>query len=398
MTRRMLRVMLCALALAPMQAFARSGPDVIVGLIEEIWVWQKREPLVGISLGMWSCNVGDEEVEWNGDTPAHPVIAQNMYRIEGGRIEQIGLSWLKHGFATVSWNLCFDDCQPTDDQHLGVHCSDPYDADINGLVKYLGPRSQVNPSTGDFPYPFTPPDGDHRVRRIMVEADDIDPDLHPDARYVLEGQYVTADDAAAGNGDNNASYVFAAVYRRGRGRLVVRFEPRNKDTRQTSPAILAWAESDSSVRVTVVDVPGDGRLFVGSRAAELGNGQWEYSYAVENLNSHRAVGALDIPLASGAALSETRFHDVEYRGGEGENGGVYSNEDWTWTRPGDTLRWSTKPYESNINNNAIRWGTMYTFTFQADRPPEIGDVSLGLFRPGTPGSVSASAMVPSRTR
>jgi hypothetical protein len=62
-------------------------------------------------------------------------------------------------------------------------------------------------TTGAFPYPITvvgfsaAPD-----QRVKVLDSDLDPALHPGALYWAETQYVAADDAAANNGLNNASY------------------------------------------------------------------------------------------------------------------------------------------------------------------------------------------------
>ncbi|MEM7539206.1 MAG: hypothetical protein AAF639_44015, partial [Chloroflexota bacterium] len=39
-----------------------------------------------------------------------------------------------------------------------------------------------------------------------VGPPDFDPQLHPGAQYFGEGHYVAPDDAAAGNGNNNASH------------------------------------------------------------------------------------------------------------------------------------------------------------------------------------------------
>ncbi|MCC6358157.1 MAG: hypothetical protein IT450_05400, partial [Phycisphaerales bacterium] len=40
----------------------------------------------------------------------------------------------------------------------------------------------------------------------------------------------------------------------------------------------------------------------------------------------------------------------------------------------------------------IRWGTMYTFRFDADTPPTPGDVTLTLFKPGTPATMSVAGI------
>jgi len=68
----------------------------------------------------------------------------------------------------------------------------------------LGPRSQVNATTGQFPYPFSAPGyGGNIARRLQVLTADVSPAQNSGARYFVEGHYVTADDATAGNGLNN---------------------------------------------------------------------------------------------------------------------------------------------------------------------------------------------------
>ena len=61
---------------------------------------------------------------------------------KAGRFEQIGQSWLKHGFRAFQDPLCSGSCIPTTDEYLGVNCSDPYGAgwlvriraaDVSGL-------------------------------------------------------------------------------------------------------------------------------------------------------------------------------------------------------------------------------------------------------------------------
>ena len=81
-----------------------------------------------------SCNSGTEPLDWfeaGGDT-RHPVIAQNMFRLKDGRFEQIGQSWLKHGFCAVNEteSMC-GPCNATPCDTLGVGCADTYTALAN---------------------------------------------------------------------------------------------------------------------------------------------------------------------------------------------------------------------------------------------------------------------------
>ncbi|GIK16208.1 MAG: hypothetical protein BroJett003_11720 [Planctomycetota bacterium] len=374
-------------------ARAQVGPDVIVGDIDEIVRFNGKSDPVGLAIGTWSCNIGDMPLAWEYETPRHPVIAQNMYRLKDGRFEQIGLSWLKHGYYALSENLCFDDCQAnTHGRELGVHCADPYSGDVNGDVYELGPRTPVNASTGEFEFPYRFRYGALKQRRLMVEKTDLDPARNPGAMYFVEGHYVTADDAAWGNDDNNASWRRALVYNR-RNRTRILIDPRFETVR-AEPAILAWAAADPQVQVAVVDVPDDGRFYVAGTAKPAGQNRWAYEYAVFNYNSHRAAQAFEVPLPDGALLESPGFHDVTYRSKEGEGGEGLSGQDWPAARTSTSVRWAAETFDENVNANALRWSTLYNFRFITDRPPGVGSVTLTLFRPGSPGEVRARIVVP----
>jgi hypothetical protein len=190
---------------------AAVGNDVIVGAIPDVMKWGASGGIAAYSFGSTSCNIGTVQLEWSDSTNQHPVIPQNLYRLKNGRFEQIGMSWVKHGFCALQGTLC-GACQPAGGgcpHWLGIGCSDPYDANLNGSTGGLGPRSQVNASTGFFPYPFTAPnDGTPTVlkRRCQVPNADLDPAQNAGAVYYAECQYVHPDDAADNNDNNNASY------------------------------------------------------------------------------------------------------------------------------------------------------------------------------------------------
>ncbi len=50
----------------------------------------------------------------------------------------------------------------------------------------------------------------------------------------------------------------------------------------------------------------------------------------------------------------------------------------------------TPPKEAN----ALRWSTMYSFSFDADSPPEDALASIGLFKEGGPSSVAVYVQAP----
>jgi hypothetical protein len=349
--------------LLSLPALAQTGPDVIVGAITGPGNFGSSGGIYAYSLGTTSCNIGDENLDWYDSTNQHPVIAQNFYRLKNGRFEQIGMSWLKHGFFALSQTLCFPDCQGTDGTQLGIHCSDPYDSGLNGS-QGNGPRSEVNAATGYFPFPIAgsyPSPAPTIGRRIQCAAADVDPALNAGALYWGEGQYIAADDAAAGNDDNNASHrriQFAA------GTFNASFVT-GQSTVQQQPAIMAWQNADPSVVITNVDLLYDGRLIIAKKVTSLGGGNYHYEFAIQNLNSDRSARGFTVGFPAGTVISSAGFKDINYHSGE-----PYSGTDWAITINGASINWATETYAQNVNANALRWGTLYNFWFNATAATE----------------------------
>jgi hypothetical protein len=366
------------------------GPDVIVGELYDIIKWGTLGGVTSYSLGTYSCNVGDQPVHWFSEDNRHPVIGQNIYRLEEGRFEQVGMSWLKHGFYALTDNLCCTCNDPHTGSLLGVGCSDPYSAGLNGSQARLGPRSEVNPWTGVFPYPFTTQGqtGDVLYKRLQIANSEIDPALHPTAQFFGEGQYVTEDDATAGNQMNNASWRPLTVgnFTSGGWDLLL-----SSYTRRTDPAIRAWVAMDPNVQIHPVQASGDGALYVASNVTDNGNGTWHYEYAIENLNSDRAGQKFSVPIAPGVVVSNVSFHDISYHSGE-----RYSSQDWTSQVFADHVEWASDTYVNNANANALRWGTLYNFRFDADGAPGSDAGTLTFFKPGVPDSLGVLVRAPSQ--
>ena len=363
-----------------------AGPDVVVFDLFDTYKWGSSGSKTAYSVGTESCNRGDEPVLWISNSNEHPVIAQNLYRLKDGRLEQLGQSWLKHGFVSVNGNAC-DSCDypPMGGSQLGVGCSDPYWASLNGSHSRLGPRSEVNAFTGEYVMPHgVVPDSGTLTGRLQVETSDVEPSMNPGATYFVEGQYVTQDDALAGNAFNNASYRRVSVS--GSNDLLVQ-----DSTVEGQPAIMAWSAIDPEVQIAEEAVPGEGTFFVASRVYDNGDETWRYEFAVFNLNSHRSARSFSVPINETTTISNAGFRDVPYHSGE-----PYDGTDWSFAMEPDLNRvsWSTESFDTNENANALRWGTMYNFWFDADEPPNESTGELGLFRPGTPQSISVMVKSP----
>lgn len=352
-----------------------SGPDVIVGDLLDTLSYGSAGGYYAYAVGTTSCNVGSVPLTWIASTNAHPVIGQAMYRLRDGRFEMIGLSWLKHGFTALQQSLCQPCAAHPNGSALGVGCSDPYVASLNGSQNN-GPRHEVNATTGIFPYPyvFNPPVQDVTSRRLRVHADDLDPGQNAGAEYFVEGQYVHGEDSSSLHHHNNASW----------RRVTIGSNPNNypltlvDNTVREEPAILAWQQYDPAVQIDSVVVE-NGKFFLGSKVTSHPNGTWTYEYALHNLNSDRCAQSFSIPLSNLLTATGIGFHDVEYHSGAEQ---FQVGTDWSATTTGGNLRWGSQTFAQNANANALRWGTMYNFRFTTSAPPVPVLATVEFFKPG----------------
>jgi hypothetical protein len=365
------------------------GPDVIVGDITGPDNYTAASGIDAISLGTVSCNIGTQNVLWIASNNLHPVIGGTLYRYSvvngAGRFEQIGQSWLKHGFTALTQNLCCN-CSGQGGAVLGVGCSDPYTAARNGSQGGLGPKYQVNALTGVFTYPPASGTGGTGSTYRRLEYLQTDVILTAGTRYFGEAHYVTQDDATASNQNNNASY-------RELSATASSFAPAGSTQRMMS-AIRAWPVCDPAVVLGDVQVAGDGLYVVGYRTTDLGGGQHNYEYAVYNMNGDRSIGSFSVPIPAGVNVTNIGFHDVAYRNGDGNGNVNFAGTDWVGNVAGGAITWACETQGVNNNANAIRWGTTYNFRFDADAAPALVNATLGLWKTGAPASVTSTVEGP----
>jgi hypothetical protein len=393
------------------------GPDVVVGDLSGLAQFGSSSGTrVGLAVGTDSCNFGTVNLNWfalpNND---HPVIPQNLYRMSGGaendeRFEQIGQSNVKHAFTALQQNLCSLGCQSSGTgTALGSGCSDPYSAGLNAGPN-LGSRAWINPFTGAFPAGSSggqPIANDHSghthsgaptAHKILTEINDLVPAMNPGATYYAEAQYVTPHEYAwcqANPGQcnmyNNVSYRRYTVTA---STSPFSFSPAAA-TQRAKTAISAWPGA------TLVDIkPEPGVDGVGTVAYKVTNpspGVWHYEYAVYNENIDRAIQSFGIPLGSGVTLSNIGFHAPPQHPGWSGDGTIgntgYSSTPWTQTQAGGAMTWSSETFAQNQNANAIRWGSLYNFRFDSNRPPQNANATIGFFKTGSP--ITVQVQVPS---
>ena len=356
-----------------------SGPDAVVMEIVGNQYWATIGGISAFSFGSDMLNRGDAPLPWNGQVG----IGQNVYRLKDDRFEQIGMSWVKVvSIPTTDSTYCV--CVPPGGPFLGIGCSDVYQATTNGSQTGSGPRSTVNAFAGTVP--TLGGTGANAIeRRIQVQVSDMDPAFNPGAMYFAELQLVSPSDSNAGNSLNNSSYEARTV-------TLVSGAWRFSTTGSTIPknsAIFAWSSIDPSVNITTLDVPNEGRFLIGSRVSNNGDGTWHYEFAVSNQNSHRSARSFSVPIPPGITVSNIGFHDIDYHSGE-----PYEGTDWQGVHGNGAVTWSTESFDVNPNANALRWGTLYNFRFDANGPGSPGTASLGLFRPGSPDAVDVEVRAP----
>jgi len=367
---------------------AAVGSDVLVADLQSVIRYVPVGGTSAFAVGTTACNIGNQRANWIQGTNQHPVIIQNLYRLRDDRFEQIGMSWVKHGFYAVSDNFCEPCNDPTNGTMLGVGCSDPYSANLNGIQTNMSPRSTVNPNTGYFPYPWSGPAPVTSIeRRIQVPTSDLDPNLNPDARYFIEGHYVHPDDCVAGTQDNNASYREVRVIAASPGySLAVNSA---WPTQRGQAAVRAWRDADPSVSEIDIRVPGEGLFILAAKATPLGDGYWHYAYALQNLNSDRSARSFSLMLPAGAIVENAHFHDVPYHSGE-----PYTNIPWAVSILPTRIAWFTDTYAADPDANALRFDTIANFSFDTNVEPETAKAEIELFKPGLPESITGNTVGP----
>ncbi|MBL8877841.1 MAG: hypothetical protein JNG88_01875 [Phycisphaerales bacterium] len=369
------------------------GPDLIVGGLTGPQNFTGAEGLEAFAVGFHLCNVGDSPLRFYANDNRHPVVGSNFFRfstVDGAtRFEQLGQSWLFHGFFPLQDDYCCV-CIPFDPEFLGVGCSDPTTAARAGTQGGMGPKWQINATTGIFLYPpANPPYSGPTARRLQVRIADLQPSSES-VRYYASTATISSQEIAAGNNDNNESHRQMTVTGSGSA-WTFGF---TGTTQPMQPAIHAWRELEPNVEMQIIDVQGDGRFIIGSAVTQLATDRWHYEYALYNLNSDRSARSFSMPVADGITLTNVGFHDVDYHSGDGPNNQNCDGADWEFERTAGAVTWTTRSFDENPAANALRWATLYNFRFDACAPPEPAVATLGLFKPGSPDSVSVMIPAP----
>ncbi|TDR22701.1 hypothetical protein [Marinicella litoralis] len=306
----------------------------------------------------------------------HPFLIWNMYRIIDDRIEQIGVSGVKHAFLTINFN-CDINCN--NGHILWPGCEDIYGVGNNDSGSSLGPRENIEAYKGlwtESPSFFDPnnsgsqtnsSNGTDENRMVVAEAD-----LGvPGAEYVFSSWYLVRDDI---NIFNTMGYKPYSVT-----------ESNGNWFFQQQANLTLGAASDSYVTPNSFDlsagtasarktIEGAGHVTLAVRVVDQGNGQYTYNYMVENHDFDPQVQAITLPLNDLASMTDFIFADTDEDAGN----------DWTVSRSNHVLTLQAPA------GNEIDWGILYSFSFTSNAEPIAGDVEakpLGVMRRPIIGSL-----------
>lgn len=388
------RNVVTAALVASISAHASADADLVIVDIGAIVGWGAVNDLHAYSVALTHCNPGNVEIQWAEGSSAHPVTGVNLLRLKEGRLEMIGMSWMSHVMCPLQQNAC-GSCEPAPTcAALGVHCSTASGAPLYGAQSALGPRSQINPVTGSFPYPVIAPNAAPTVgRRLQVSGVDLDPALNTGAIYLIEAFSISAADAGAGAGNNSSvRRVLVGPKVNGTWTLV----PTGPTKQQVTGIELwpananGWGVPDPWMVSALISIPDDGRLRLAARVTAVTPGTWRYEYAVLNQDSLRSVQRLSVPLPNGISVWNVHAHLPPHHSGE-----PYDTAPWTSVESPFNIEWRCEDFETNPNANALRFGVLGSWSFDCAAPPAPGAVTMTLHLPGTPTQVSAALLVPS---
>lgn len=167
-------------------------------------------------------------------------------------------------------------------------------------------------------------------------------------------------------------------------------------TQRTKAAITAWT---GSTQQTIEPAPGvDGIGTVAYKVTNPTSGVWHYEYAVYNQNLDRAIQSFSVAIGAGASISNVGFHAPPQQPAWPNDGTLnnagFSGAAWAPAQNGTSISWASETFAQNQNANAIRWGTLYNFRFDSNRPPQTANATIGFFKTGAPITISVQGPSP----
>jgi hypothetical protein len=326
----------------------------------------------------------------------HPYLIWNLYRFNAdGSIDQIGRSGVKHAFLTLNTG-CLDN--PGDSHILGRGCSDVYSASNNDSNTAQGPRKEIIPATNQWGrcgsvydtncdgVQETPPYGAYDQRLVVAESQ-FSGAGQTGATYMFESWYLARQDI---NILNSMGTKPATFTRSGSVWAVGGQSPY-----KLGPAIDRWvdpAAPTATQRSTALS-SAEGNVKVAVKVKDLGNGTWRYDYAVMNLDFSRPItsGAepnLRVLQAAGfdtfsVPVGTATITDVSFSDGD-----LATSNDWAPSISNGRISWGPL-----TRGNTLDWGTLFRFSFTANRPPETVNAALHVVAEATRATLPVTGLL-----
>ena len=378
-----------------------------------------------VSVGHFSLNLGDRglDVRLNSEG-RHVYTTANAYVLEEGRLRQIARTGMFQEFAFINiGGITCSNCLQTGPV-LGPFCTSPVSLGLTAFSSYA--RSDARPSCGCIPSEdLNQPNVVNDLLDIDscilfgLPCEDIDGDGDIDfpgddignRRVFFETYQLTTPQAAAYGSlhlDPETEYGYDrynAVHVEVNAEQPLSFNYSGGDVR-ARPTITRLADycyTVREVRIMESDLA-TSTYIVAGKADQNEDGTWRYEYAVWNHNSDAAMGQFAIPMPASAVIYATDFDGVDSprSGIEDYGDGQGNRAEWSVSRIGTELRFSTAPYQGEPDNfdyqddlpNPLEWGSMYNFSFTCDAAPSnSSSIEIGLFR--SDRQVSVAMVAPS---
>ena len=374
--------------------------DVDLTSLSSVQQEARSDGKVAVSVSTGLHNAGTADVPWRRKfkgsfdpygNDQHPYLIWAIYRIapvgESGTttIEALGQSALKHAFFSTNTG-----CHCSGGQilwagtgiggHDDVGCADVYANNNNDDPNALGPRDELEAHSGiweNFGSFFDLSDGeaDGVCDEGGPQGDDCDDITFADdfdrrlavfesdfstagATYYADSWYLIRDDVNVFNtmgwrritpAFGGSSWTFGFQTSLALGSVLDAWVPRT-----TPPAGASHERVDTGV----------GELSLAAKTTDLGGGQWHYEYALHNHDFDRKVQSFRVPLPEGATASNAAFRGVA----------TGTGADWTISIEADAVVFQAP---ADVAVNALDWGTLFSFGFDADAAPAAGSVDLG---------------------
>jgi hypothetical protein len=345
----------------------------------------------------------------------HPYLVWNLYRIDAdGALRQLAASGAKHAFNTIN-NVC--NC--SDHANSYPTCEDSYsqysnDIDAVTVPNYLGPRDEIVPAKGVWGRCMSVfdkncdgvQDADAGAQspfqyRVVVRESDIAPDLQANAKFLFEYWYVVRDQSNIYDAMGYRPLAFNKTAGSGGAYLwQANIQSLPDNTSFASGAVINYWVDPAAPAPGALNselVTSDGRARVAVRSTALGGAWYRYDYAVMNFDFARAAidpahatepdlhvlssdgfSAFTLPLSAGATVRDVVFSDAD---GDAGN-------DWIFSTDANGIRWQAP------TGHPLNWGTLYRFSFSADRAPRAATAQLDAATAGSPPSYGTATLAP----